>query len=247
MAEAVAFDQVIRLIGPGGQLGQFLQRHALTVVEQTRHGFHHGVDVVLLDHVGQPSRSDFRRRHTGMHIADGALRQAHVGFDHRHERLVDAARVVQFHEGKLQALLVDLRRFRRHGTRLSAAHLGPMRLVDRPRYPPCAMKHGHENDHIREMRAAAFVGNIRYQNISRRQIFGRRVTLQRRLHRRIEGGAVALRDQVAACIRYAHRKIGGLVDDRTHAGADHGVEHFVADGHERILDDFERKRIMVHG
>ncbi|MCY1401711.1 hypothetical protein D9M71_168340 [compost metagenome] len=219
------------------------------MLQQFVDGLQGGLLAVLGNDRQQSPLADAQRRGAGMQVADGHFRQTHVGGDHIDQCLVDPATVVDSYSGELQPFLVDLAGVGAEAARVLATDLGPVRLVRRPGNQPALMEYRHDHRYVGKVGPASAIGIVGDEHVTRQDILGREF-LQHAAHRPIEGAdeagnAVALGDQLAAAVGQADAVVQRLIDDRAHAGALEGDEHFLADGHQGVLDDFVSERIGV--
>ena len=142
------------LVAALGPLPDLSTRQPLGIVEQLAHV---GLDLagtVAGQQLLQAALADLRGGILGGQVAPHAIGHAHVDLDHRGQRLVQPAAVVELEGRDAQPFLVDLGGIGSVGAGHPAADVGVVADHHRERPPLAAEEQRHEHEDVRQVHAA---------------------------------------------------------------------------------------------
>src|SRR2546423_4191398 len=108
VANAIIINPVLCLVDSLGQLCQLKTRHALAVVEQGLDRVLNYIEAVLMTQFLETPLAQAQRGRLSIHIAQGHVRQAHIGCDQVDQALDRSPLFIELDTGELQSLLEHL-------------------------------------------------------------------------------------------------------------------------------------------
>src|SRR5215216_907411 len=240
VADSVVVDPVLRLEDAPGELRELQTGHPLAVVEQVLHRVEYRSLAVPPAEIDEAPLADPERGDAGPQVAEGHVRESHVGRDQIQQCLVRLSLVEESYVGELEAFLVHLGGVGGPGARVLTPHLRPVGLVGHEGHYLTLVEDRHDERDVGEVRTAALVRVVGDEDVAGVEP----VTTELLEHARYRAvqraqkscNAVTLGYDVAPGIGGAHCVVEGLVDDGALARSLERVKHLVSQRDQGVLD-----------
>ena len=206
IVDAVIIDEIVRLVGAGGNVSQSLAHAPFGVVEQLAAGVLHDGFAVFPKQAVDAIDADHQRGDLGADIAQSLVGQADLIGDDPEQLLVFNAALEKLDHRQAQAFEINLAYAASHSARCRAAEIRMMRNVAGKSDQLAGVKRRPNGIKVHHVLTAA-IGVVGHNDIARRKV------LRRKLIHQLAHGDFETRKQARRMMRLGDRRSGSIGDD----------------------------------